>query len=269
MTPAGAPKRVSVSSWEGATAEELATAWRVPAVLLYETVDSTNDVAREWAENGAADGSVVIAEAQSSGRGRVGRGWSSAPGLGLWMSVIHQPVVESDTLPLRVAVAVADALDAQLPRPQVMIKWPNDLLIEGKKTGGILCEAAWAGQELISVVVGIGLNLLHSEHDFPEEVRDAATSLRLTAGESVSRFAVAGAILAGLQRAARSSLQGQLHEQLTERDFLQGKSIDVLEPESGRRLVSGRARGISEEGALLVQSAGEVREVRSGTIRLT
>jgi hypothetical protein len=133
-------------AWEGATAATLAAAWGVPAVHLFETVGSTNDAARTLADAGAPHGSVVLADAQTAGRGRSGRGWSSSPGLGVWMSMVVRPVASPapGLLPILVGIAAAEALDPFVQPLRTGIKWPNDLHLAGRKLAGILCEGSWA-----------------------------------------------------------------------------------------------------------------------------
>jgi BirA family biotin operon repressor/biotin-[acetyl-CoA-carboxylase] ligase len=145
----------------------------------YDRCASTNDVAREMALQGAAEGVVVIAEEQTAGRGTKGRSWDSAKGRGLYLSVILRPPAEAaDFLPLMTGVAVREALTAATGLA-VGLKWPNDLLVSGKKLGGVLCESFWTGQKLDFAVVGVGLNLLQDEADFPLAVRPRATSVQM------------------------------------------------------------------------------------------
>ncbi|MEX2583036.1 MAG: biotin--[acetyl-CoA-carboxylase] ligase [Gemmatimonadota bacterium] len=257
--------------WEGCSARELANAWGAPEIHLFATVGSTNDVVRRLGEAGRPDGTIVLAEEQRAGRGRVGRSWSSTAGLGLWLSHLHRPSTGEDVgpLPLRVALAVAAALDPWCESDRVGIKWPNDLLIRGRKIGGILCEGTWDRGELRYVVIGIGLNLLHSTDDFPPEIRAEATSLRLATGRPIGRFEVASEVVRRLfGELSTTSAAGALPRDLGGRDVLRGRSIEVFEPETGRLLVSGVAAGVSAEGALLVNTESDLVEVRSGTVRL-
>lgn len=263
----GPPER-----WEGCTAEELAAAWRLPAVRLYHSIGSTNDAAQALGQAGARTGTVVIADEQRSGRGRSGRSWSSPPGLGLWCSLLSRPAdaTELPRLPLRVGAAVAEALAGYADLEPVRLKWPNDILLGGRKMGGILCEAAWDGPRVQQVVIGIGLNLLHGPGDFPPALAAIATSLRLASGAPVSRYDVATAVI--------DRLRPLLHEDgsmpdfptsvIARHDALRGLRVEVSEPESGRLLHSGIAAGIEEDGALCLMTAGGIERVRSGTVRL-
>jgi BirA family transcriptional regulator, biotin operon repressor / biotin---[acetyl-CoA-carboxylase] ligase len=256
--------------WEGATADELAARWGLPAVHLYQRVGSTNDVARALAEAGVPAGTAVLAEEQVAGRGRSGRQWSSPPGPGVWLSLVLRPqgVGSPGLLPILVGLAAADALDAFVRPQRVALKWPNDLQLAGRKLAGILCEGSWDAGGGGFVVAGIGINVLHSTDDFPPELRSAATSLRIAGGWGPPRAEVAGAVAASIHRrlaTAPAELGGALLETLASRDALAGRAVRVT---GGEELV-GTALGISPAGALLLRTAGgALRSVRSGTVRL-
>lgn len=256
--------------WEGATAEQLAARWEVPAVHLFQQVGSTNDFARTLADAGAPAGTTVVAEEQIAGRGRGGKEWSSPPGLGIWMSVILRPAAlpAPGLLPILVGLAAAEALDEYVRPVRAQVKWPNDVHLAGRKVAGILCEGAWESGRPGAVVAGIGINAGHSPADFPPELRDVATSVRIAAGWAPPRAEVAGAIVRGILRHAShppAQLGGALLDALHTRDALQGRDVVV----TGATPVRGIALGISPAGALLVRSeVGALRTVRAGTVRL-
>lgn len=260
--------------WEGGTAAELAAEWGAPAVHLYRTVGSTNDLARRLAAGGAAEGTVVLAEEQRAGRGRAGRGWVSPAELGLWLSIVARPaaVPEPGLLPILVGLHVATALDKFLPDHSTQVKWPNDLVLLGRKLGGILCEATWEGNRPGAFVVGVGINVLHDPADFPEEVRDSAISLGMAAGAKPPRRAVAASLVAALiRRLARPvAMQPGELDALASRDLLRGRAVVVTEPVSGATLAQGWAEGIAADGSLLLRETdtGFARAVHSGTVRL-
>ncbi|HEU0014211.1 MAG TPA: biotin--[acetyl-CoA-carboxylase] ligase [Longimicrobium sp.] len=260
----------AAARWEGAAAEELAACWGLPAVHLYARVGSTNDLARSLADAGAPAGTVVVAEEQVAGRGRGGRAWASAPGLGIWMSVIVRPeaLPAPGLLPILVGLAAAEAIDGFVRPVRTEIKWPNDLQLAGRKVGGILCEGSWDVGRPTAVVVGIGLNVLHAPDDFPEEVRDHATSLRIASGWGPPRAEVAGAVAAAITRALDrppGRLAGASLDALRSRDALEGRTVRI----TGTEPWSGTALGISPAGALLVRTAeGVLRSVTSGTVRV-
>jgi BirA family transcriptional regulator, biotin operon repressor / biotin---[acetyl-CoA-carboxylase] ligase len=267
----GAIRGERLARWEGLTEKELQQCWGLPAVHLFRSIGSTNDAARELGAAGAAAGTVVLAEEQTAGRGRAGRGWSSVEGLGLWFSIAIRPAGEPamSTLPIRAGLAIATALDAWTDHSSPQLKWPNDIILDGRKLGGILCEGSWNGGHLECVVVGVGLNLLHGADDFPPELRRTATSLRQATGRPISRFDVATAVLNNLRGLFTAPRRGPdpLLQDLRGRDSLRGAWIEVLEPETGSVLLRGQARGIDDDGALMVWSDGEVVLVRSGSVR--
>jgi BirA family biotin operon repressor/biotin-[acetyl-CoA-carboxylase] ligase len=230
-------------TWEGCSAADLASHWGLPAVHLFESVGSTNDVARRLAQAGAAGGTLVVAEEQRAGRGRGAHSWISPAGLGIWCSfIMRDPAPQTiGLLPIRIALAAAEALDRWAGRP-IAVKWPNDLLVDARKLGGILCEASWDGHRLDQVIVGIGVNLLHAPEDFPEPIRRRATSLRSESPEPVSRFQVAGALVAALRPIIRGS--GRWNDE------------DLAE----------FVTAFQGRDALLVEAGGVPTRIRSGTV---
>ena len=260
---------VRAERWEGATAGELATRWGVPEVHLFERIGSTNDVARALANSGAPAGTVVLAEEQLAGRGRGGKEWASPPGLGIWMTVILRPasLPAPGLLPILVGLAAAEAMDAFAKPARAQVKWPNDVHLAGRKVAGILCEGAWEADRPGAVVAGIGINSGHSLDDFAPDLRDVATSLRISAGWAPPRAEVAGAVVRGILRLAANppaQLGGALLDALRARDALEGREVVV----TGATPVTGIALGISPAGALLVRSeTGALRTIRAGTVR--
>ncbi|HEX2095687.1 MAG TPA: biotin--[acetyl-CoA-carboxylase] ligase [Longimicrobiaceae bacterium] len=261
---------VRASRWEGRTAEALAAEWGIPALHLFERVGSTNDAARALAEEGVPAGTAVLAEEQTAGRGRGGRRWVSAPGLGIWLSMVLRPfeLPSPGLLPLRMGIAAAAVLEPFARPGAVQVKWPNDLLVAGRKLGGILCEGSWESAAPAFVVAGIGINAGHLPDDFAEELRPHATSLRIASGWSPPRAEVAGALartLAALPARFAATLDERELGEMERRDALRGREVQV----SGDPPVSGTALGINPHGALLVRTgAGVLRAVRSGTVRL-
>lgn len=256
--------------WEGFSAAELAARWGLPAVHLYARVGSTNDAARALADAGAPHGTLVLAEEQTAGRGRSGRAWSSPPGLGVWMSMVARPasLPAPGLLPILVGLAAAEAIDPFVKPVSTQVKWPNDLQLAGRKVAGVLCEGSWDGAEPGAVVVGIGMNVLHVPDDFPGEVRETATSLRIASGWSPPRDEVAGAVAAAVMRALANppaQLGGAMLETLRRRDALEGRGVRV----TGAAETAGIALGISPAGALLLRTdAGRLQTITSGTVRL-
>jgi BirA family biotin operon repressor/biotin-[acetyl-CoA-carboxylase] ligase len=259
--------------WEGAAADALAEEWNAPRVHLFQRVGSTNDVARRLAEQGAPSGTVVLAEQQTAGRGRVGRAWVSPPKLGVWLSVVLRtpPVADPTLLPLIIGVLAARSLERFVHPLRPQVKWPNDLLLNGRKLGGILCEAVWSESSPAFVLAGIGVNVLHTADDFPPEIRMTATSLGVEGYAGALRKDVA----AGMVRAATAAVSpegaavaGRLPTEMESVDALRGKPVTIFGDDAKAPAV-GIAMGVSPDGALLIHTpAGVLRAIRSGSVRV-
>lgn len=227
-------------------------------VHLFQSLDSTNDTAAALAREGAAEGTLVIAEEQKCGRGRLGRGWDSQPGLGLWFSLVLRPAMDarrSSGLSLVGAVAVASALRDSCG-VAAAVKWPNDVVVGARKIGGILAESMITGNQVDFAVLGIGINVLHRECDFPEELRPTATSVRITTGRVVAVAAVLGHVTAALQSrylVFKSEGFAGVRPELLRVSCVIGKSVKV---ETGQGELGGTAVDIDDRGALILRTAG-------------
>ncbi len=235
----------------------------------FEVIGSTNDHARELAEEGAEHGEVVIAESQTGGRGRRGRPWSSPAGLNAYFSAILRPELppaRAPELTLLTSVAICDAVrQAGVPAD---IKWPNDLLVNGKKIAGILTELASEPERVHWVVVGVGVNVNAVELDFPEELRPIATSIRIERGEPAPRALFVAACLTALEGwLDRHAEEGFAPIRAAWRERSGTLGQDVTVKAEGRDVV-GRAEDIDEAGALLVRTARGLERVLSGDVLL-
>jgi BirA family biotin operon repressor/biotin-[acetyl-CoA-carboxylase] ligase len=236
-------------------------------VHYFETLDSTNNLAKELAARGAPEGTVVVAEAQTGGRGRLGREWDSPPGVGLYVSLVLRPMLPPMDLPqitLTTAVAVAKAV-RRVAGVAPGIKWPNDLLLNGKKLGGVLTEMESESDRIRYVVVGLGLNVNNPE--FPTELAATATSLILAAGRPFSRVDLLKAWLDEFDGLYDRFLNQGFAEILEEWKGLTvtlGRAVTVRQ---GPREISGLALDVAPDGALLLRTAGgEIVRVISGEI---
>lgn len=228
---------------------------------------STNDRAKTLADQGAAHGEVVIAETQTGGRGRRGRTWVSPPGLNLYLSVILRPELapgRASELTLVAAVAVCDAL--RHAGVAAGIKWPNDVVASGRKLAGVLTELAADADRVSWVVVGMGVNLNARVEDFPEALRETATSVRIERGSPAPRALFAAALLTSLEGwLDRHAEEGfaQVREAWRDRSATLGQDVRVRV--EGRELL-GRAEDIDERGALLVRTASGLERVLAGDV---
>jgi BirA family biotin operon repressor/biotin-[acetyl-CoA-carboxylase] ligase len=238
-------------------------------VFAFGRVGSTNDVATALAKGGAPDGCMVIAEEQTRGRGRLGRKWYSPSQSGLWFSLVLRPEVRAEistTVSLATALGVAAALEDRYSIP-ARIKWPNDVVVHRRKICGILTEAEFLGGELNFVVVGVGINLLGEESDFPRELRGIATSLRMESGGQISRSEVLAALTAGIEKMyLRLRVQGfsGIRRELLGKSSLIGRVVRV---QTGVGAIEGTATDIDEVGALVLRDAsGSLQRVLAGEV---
>jgi len=232
------------------------------------TTPSTNDEAKHAAKKGAPHGATWVAEEQTDGRGRQGRSWVSPRGENLLFSVLLRASCPPSRLPpiaLVVGLAVRDAVARAAPDADVRIKWPNDVLVDGKKIAGVLVEAMTMGKRVEAVIAGVGLNVL--TRSFPDEIAERATSVALVAREVPDRAELLADVLANLDRDLHVVVArglGLLRARLEACDALRGKRV---RSDGGD---AGVASGIDDDGRLLVRrddgilahwSAGEVHLV--------
>ena len=237
---------------------------------VHAELTSTNDEAHRLAEEGTPHGTVVIAEAQTKGRGRRGRAWVTAPNKALAMSIVLRPDLppaRASELSFVAAVAVCEAARA-LGASHATVKWPNDLEVRGKKLGGILLELRTQGARVAYVVLGLGLNVNVAEEDLPHELRPLATSLQRERGELVPRSLACARILGSLEEwLARHESQG--FEAVRERWKQLSSTIGQKVRAEGAAPVEGEAVDLEPDGALLVQTAsGERVRVVAGDVEL-
>ncbi|MEG0260053.1 MAG: biotin--[acetyl-CoA-carboxylase] ligase [Lysinibacillus sp.] len=238
----------------------------------FDVVESTQTIAHKLAQEGAPDGTVVIGEEQTAGRGRMLRPWESAKGTGIWMTLIVRPDVtpqQASSYTLVVAVAVSKAIKALYKNVEPAIKWPNDLLINGKKCTGILTEMQAEVDCVQALLVGIGINANQVEADFSPEIADIATSLRLAAGEEINRAALVATILQYLEQYTEIFVKegfASIKQAWEQASCTIGQRIEVT---TLREQFEGIATGITDEGVLqLTQDDGVVRTIYSGDVRI-
>ena len=241
-------------------------------IHYYDVLDSTQTIAHKLAQDGAPEGTVVISEEQTAGRGRMARPWESAHGTGIWMTVIVRPDVtpqQASSYTLVVAVAISKAIKALYKNVEPAIKWPNDLLIDGKKCTGILTEMRAEADCVQALLVGIGINANQIVEDFSPEIANIATSLRLAAGEEINRAALVATILQYLEQYTERYVKygfASIKDEWEQASCTIGQRIEVT---TLREKFEGVASGITDEGVLQVRlDDGTVRTIYSGDVRM-
>ena len=241
------------------------------AIRVFEQTTSTNDVVEKLARDGVTEGIVVFAESQTRGRGRLGRVWVSPAKKGLWFSVLLRPPMrpqEATQITVAAANALAEAVAVQTKLP-VEIKWPNDLLIRGRKVAGILTELHAELDCVKSLILGIGVDVNQTARDFPVELRPLATSLRIEAGQALDRAGLAAAILRTLDRDYRRVLDGDfaaLADEWESRCTTLGRRVAI---QIGGRRVEGRAESLDSDGALLLRTQhGHLERIIGGDVTM-
>ncbi|WLD91800.1 biotin--[acetyl-CoA-carboxylase] ligase [Alkalihalobacillus sp. AL-G] len=238
-----------------------------------EQVTSTQEIAHRLAMEGAPEGTIAIAEQQTTGRGRLGRPWHSPKGSGIWMSIILKPNIppqQAPQLTLLAAVSVVQGIQKSTGlKPQ--IKWPNDILIDGKKIVGILTELQAEADRVNSVIMGIGINVNTPEDSFPEELASIATSLKVeNGGSDIDRSELVRSILEEMEKLYTLYLE---HGFAPIKLLWEGSAASLGKHVRVKTLsgeLTGKAQGITDEGVLLIEDqAGEVHQVYSADIELS
>lgn len=240
-------------------------------IVYLPQTESTNTHARNLAENGAVDGTVVIADQQSGGKGRLGRFWVSPPGVNLYLSLILRPDIElsqATQMTFLTAVAVAEAVEAVGDfAPQ--LKWPNDVLMNGRKVAGLLNELSAETERIHFMVLGIGVNLNMAADQFPTNLRSPATSLLIEGGKVVPRLEFTRQLLQKTDRLYARYLESGfdvVRAAWEERCNMLGRRVEV---DFQHSRLTGIARGIDEAGALLLTLPdGTEERVLAGDVKL-
>ncbi|HEY3856975.1 MAG TPA: biotin--[acetyl-CoA-carboxylase] ligase [Verrucomicrobiae bacterium] len=231
-------------------------------IKVFRETTSTNDVAARLARGKAVEGTVVFAESQTKGRGRMGRTWLSPTGKGLWFTVLLRPDIppqQATQLTVAAATAISRAVTMQtgiIPE----IKWPNDILIRGKKICGILTEMSAEMDYLKEVLLGIGMDVNLDATDFPPSLRKIATSLKIESGQKVNRSELAVAMLRELDRDYERVKNGKFDEitdEWQERCSTLGQQVSI---QVGNRVIRGCAEALDDDGALLVRGPNDLLE---------
>lgn len=238
-------------------------------IRVFQETTSTNDVADKLGRDGVNEGVVVFAETQTKGRGRLGRNWVSLRGKGLWFSVLLRPPLPPQAatqLTIASATAVIRGLRASA-NLNCEVKWPNDILIGGRKVCGILTEMSAELESIKHIVLGIGLNVNFEAADFPPELRKLATSVRIESGRPARRCEISAALLQELEADYRRIMKGDFEAIADDWEAAcstLGQNIEIV---SGHRVIAGRAESLDSEGALLLRTQhGRLERIIGGDV---
>jgi BirA family biotin operon repressor/biotin-[acetyl-CoA-carboxylase] ligase len=237
-------------------------------VYSYRKVGSTNLLGFRLAETGAEEGTIIVADEQSKGKGRMGRSWYSPPGLGVWMSLILRPDIppfKASGLSICAGLALAWTIQ-EMTGIEAKIKWPNDCLIDGKKVGGILLELSAELDRTNFVIVGIGVNVNHSPKDFPKNLAQTATSIRIKLGKEVSRLALLTSFLEKFEKIYLDFRKNGLslhREMMKSFSSLLGRKVSL---KFGKEKIEGMAENIDDNGSLVIKTQKGEKVVRAGEV---
>ncbi len=238
-------------------------------IRVFQETTSTNDVIEKLARDGAKEGAVAFAESQTKGRGRLGRKWISPTGKGLWFSLLLRPDLHpQQTTQLIVATATALRRAIHIHAGVAPdIKWPNDILLNGRKVAGILTELSAELDHIKYVVIGVGIDVNQGVGDFPPELRGVATSLSIETGKALSRAALAVEVLRQLDQDYERLVSGRFQEIAEEWEnhcTTLGQTVVIR---IGDRRIRGRAESLSDDGALLLRSEhGHLETIMGGDV---
>jgi BirA family biotin operon repressor/biotin-[acetyl-CoA-carboxylase] ligase len=240
-------------------------------IQVFQETTSTNDVIEKLARGEVKEGAVVFAESQTKGRGRLGRKWISPAGKGLWFSILLRPALpprEATQLTVASGTALRRAIQSRTGLAPV-IKWPNDILLHGRKVAGILTELSGEQDRVKYVILGIGVDVNLDAGDFPEELKSAATSLQAELGQPVDRAELAAAILRALDEDYARICAGDftsVANEWEEHCSTIGKDITI---QTGGRQIRGRAESLGEDGALLLRTDhGHLERIIGGDVTM-
>lgn len=240
-------------------------------IIVLTESSSTNDLAKHYFEQGAREGLTLIADRQTQGKGRFGRVWFSDPGVGIYLSVLLKPSLHSQPfsgLTLLAGVATVRAIN-RFTTVKASLKWPNDILINGKKVCGILCETCGVGAEPTGAIIGIGINVNHDRQQFPDELRDTATSLKIETGAPVDRSDLIQSLLQHLDEGYllyKKEGIAPLIGQWSEHTEIFGKSVVLNQ---GGRFTQGIALRLAPSGNLVIRTEdGQEVSYASGEVTL-
>ncbi len=240
-------------------------------IRVFEETNSTNDIAEKLARDGVKEGVVIFAESQTRGRGRLGRKWISPPRKGLWFSVLLRPDLRPQAA-TQLTVAAATSLRRAIREQTGLapeIKWPNDILVRGRKVAGVLTELSAELDHIKHLILGIGVDVNFAASEFPADLRKQATSLKIEAGRHLQRADLAAAILRELDRDYERIRDYRFHEiadEWAQHCATLGRRVSI---QIGERALQGHAEALDEDGALLLRTQhGRLERIIGGDVTL-
>lgn len=238
-------------------------------IYAFRTLKSTSDYAFRLAEEGADEGTAVVAEEQTAGRGRFGRSWHSPPGVGIWCSVILRPRMypwEAPRITTAAALGTVRAIHS-VTGISAALKWPNDILIHDRKVCGVLTELSAEIESINFVVVGVGINVNQRETQFPSKLRGKATSLRNECGQEISRLRLLRSFFSSFEDVYGHMMEkgfSSLRDEIKSKSSVLGRTVSVR---IKNRVYKGRAVDIDERGGLVLKlSNGSVEHIMTGDV---
>ncbi|MFZ5943808.1 MAG: biotin--[acetyl-CoA-carboxylase] ligase [Bacillota bacterium] len=245
--------------------------WGKHSLYTFDNVDSTNNIAKDYGAQGKPEGTVIVAESQSRGKGRLGRLWASPAGQGIWASIILRPSILPTLAPqitLVMAVGMAKALN-KIEGIEAKIKWPNDILVNNRKVAGILTELSAEIERINYIVIGIGVNVNQDINDFPEEFRENAISLKEAVGMRLSRVKILQWMLEEIEKTYHYYLAEGLKPILAEwRNYSLtiGREVEVI---MGNERIKGSAVDVGDDGSLIVKDENNImHKIIAGDVSL-
>lgn len=242
----------------------------VPAYRYYASATSTNDLALAWAASGAPDGALVVADTQTAGRGRMSRRWITPPGSALALSLVLRPTPQEMAKPALFSplggLALSIALESRFALHPA-IKWPNDVLLNGQKTAGVLAESAWQDGKPLAVVLGIGVNVGLASVPPADQVQFPATCIQAAAGKPVDRYELLDALLTALFAWRKQLPAPAFLQAWEERLAFVGEQVQLIQPE--QKPITGRLAGITPQGDLRLELPdGTLNSFAAGDVHL-
>jgi BirA family biotin operon repressor/biotin-[acetyl-CoA-carboxylase] ligase len=248
--------------------KHLKTKILAPKFHCYSRVNSTNNIAKELLENGAQEGTVVIADEQYAGKGRHNRSWWSPYG-GIYLSLIINPEVSLEEFPLIGLIAGCAVVKAitQVTGLYPLLKWPNDIMLKNKKLGGILCELVVNKERKYTVVIGIGINQNIPLDEIPPKLQNCTTSIKIEMGEDTSREELIALILNGIDsRLHLGVFQSSLQFIVQEWKTVTNTTGQCVEVKTEKGSIRGQVTGIGENGSLQLSTKNGLVELRTGDV---